>query len=261
MFQYNYVTLSSNPSTSDQLCLKTVDRWYCDKNVKLSCPHQPYSPWSILFLHTLTFLIPNLKRKFNLIMAALCNRAGHYIFVLWILSSSFFLLSFFPRLISAVADCMFTILLNMVWQCEFRMQVWNALHAARWKCRTQKIAQNLSSGHHRTTLSGYIFTTKAYIYKRKKLVKQQCLPHMSSQYDELWPTSGWDLLVSLRHPCKFQRVLRLAALLHSTLVVGVSQTLRCWIASAIYIWQGGHHVGHWPTFLVSDKNAHSWNYK
>jgi len=39
----------------------------------------------------------------------------------------------------------------------------------------------------------------------KKLVKQQCLPHMSSQYGELRPSSGWDLLASLRHPCKFQQ--------------------------------------------------------
>jgi len=41
---------------------------------------------------------------------------------------------------------------------------------------------------------------------RKKLVKQPYLPHMSSQYGELWSTSGWDLLASLGHPSKFQRV-------------------------------------------------------
>jgi len=35
-------------------------------------------------------------------------------------------------------------------------------------------------------LSGYIFATKARIDNRKKkLVKQQCLPNMSSQYGEL----------------------------------------------------------------------------
>ena len=49
-----------------------------------------------------------------LIMAALCNRAGHYIFVLWFVSS-FFLSIFFPHLISAVVDWMSTILLHMVW--------------------------------------------------------------------------------------------------------------------------------------------------
>jgi len=32
--------------------------------------------------------------------------------------------------------------------------------------------------------------------------------------------------------------------------VGVSQTLRRWTEGATYIWQGDHHVGHWPTFLV-----------
>jgi len=56
------------------------------------------------------------------------------------LPCGFFLL-LFPRLISVVGDWMSTILLHMVWPlCEFRMQVWNVLLAARWKCRTQKIA-------------------------------------------------------------------------------------------------------------------------
>jgi len=46
-------------------------------------------------------------------MVALCNRADHYIFILWFpLLLSFF---FFPRLISAVADCMSAILPDMVW--------------------------------------------------------------------------------------------------------------------------------------------------
>jgi len=45
----------------------------------------------------------------------------------------------------------------------------------------------------------------------KKLVKQQCLPHMSSQCGELRPTTSWDLLASLRHPCKFERVSRLGS--------------------------------------------------
>jgi len=46
-------------------------------------------------------------------MAALCNRAGHYIFALWFLS--LFLSSFLPRLISTAADWMSTILPHMVW--------------------------------------------------------------------------------------------------------------------------------------------------
>ena len=40
----------------------------------------------------------------------------------------------------------------------------------------------------------------------------------------------------------------IAALLHGTLVVGVSQTLRRWTQGATYVRQGGHNVGAWPTF-------------
>jgi len=43
----------------------------------------------------------------------------------------------------------------------------------------------------------------------------------------------------------------LAALLHSTLVVGVSQTLWRWTEGATYIRQGSHRVGYWLTFLVA----------
>ena len=45
----------------------------------------------------------------------------------------------------------------------------------------------------------------------KKLVKQQYVLHMSPQYGELRPTSGWDRSGSLGHPCKFQRVSRLGS--------------------------------------------------
>jgi len=73
--------------------------------------------------------------------------------------------------------------------------------------------QKSPSGHHRTTLSGYIFATKARIdIPRKKLVKQQYLLHMSPQYGELRPANGWDRFVSLGHPCKFQRVLHLGSI-------------------------------------------------
>ena len=51
---------------------------------------------------------PALKLSVTLIMVALSH-----IFVLWFLLSSFFLS--FPRLISAIADWMSTILAHMVW--------------------------------------------------------------------------------------------------------------------------------------------------
>jgi len=40
----------------------------------------------------------------------------------------------------------------------------------------------------------------------------------------------------------------LAALLHSTQVVGVSQTLWHCTEGATYVRLSGHHIGHWPTF-------------
>jgi len=46
-----------------------------------------------------------------LFMVALCNRADHIYFH----PVSFFFFLFFPRLISAVGDWMFTILWHMVW--------------------------------------------------------------------------------------------------------------------------------------------------
>ena len=92
------------------------------------------------------------------------------------------------------------------------MQVWNALHAARCKYRTQKSRQKSPSRHHRTTFSGYIFATKARIGNRKKTVKQQYLLHMLPQYGELRPTRGWDRFGSLGHPSYFKRLLRLGSI-------------------------------------------------
>jgi len=131
-----------------------------------------------------TRLLANVCNCIAFIMAALWYRAGHYIFALWFLSSSFYLSLFFPRLISAVAEWMSAILPRMVWpKCESRMQVWNVLHAARWKYIIQdaKMTQKKSPyRHHLTTLSGCVFAIKACIEIGKKLVKQQYLLHMSS---------------------------------------------------------------------------------
>jgi len=55
----------------------------------------------------------------------------------------------------------------------------------------KKSLQKSPSAHHCTTLSGYIFATKARIDNRKKnLDKQQYVFHMFPRYGELRPTSG-----------------------------------------------------------------------
>jgi len=125
----------------------------------------------------------------------------HPAYMYYILSCFFFFL-FLPHLILAVADWTSTILLH----------TWCGL-SANLECRSEtcstrlagnaghkKIAKNLPSAHHHTTLSGHIFATEACIDNRKKLVKQPYLLHMSPQCGELWPTNGWDLLASLGHP-------------------------------------------------------------
>ena len=43
------------------------------------------------------------------------------------------------------------------------MQVWNMLHTAHWKYRTQKWCKKSPSAHHCTTLSGCIFAAMACI--------------------------------------------------------------------------------------------------
>jgi len=49
-------------------------------------------------------------------------------------------------------------------------------------------------------------------------------------------------------PANFNDFRVLAALLHGTSIVGVSQTLRRSAEGATYIRLGGHHVGHQPIF-------------
>ena len=60
----------------------------------------------------------------------------------------------------------------------------------------------------------------------KKLVKQQYLLHMFKQYGELRLTTAEIAPVVWGTPANFSGFRVLAALLHGTLVVGVSQTLR-----------------------------------
>ena len=104
---------------------------------------------------------------------------------------------------------MSTILPHMMWPyCEFRMHVWNVLHAARWKYRTQKIAILAPSDNF---VGLYLRSWGMYRQLEKKLLKHRYLLHMSPYYGELQPTNGWDLLASLGHPCKFQRLSRLGS--------------------------------------------------
>ena len=130
------------------------------------------------------------------------------------------------------------------------MQVWNVLRAARWKCRTQKIAKKLPSGT-MTQLCRVISSQRKHVSTiGKKLLNSNnfltCY-HNMAKFGPLTAEICWRVWGT---PANFNGFRVLAALLHGTLVVGVSQTLRRWTEGPTYIRQGGHHRGHWPTFLV-----------
>jgi len=105
----------------------------------------------------------------NIIMAALCNRASHYIFALRFVSSSSSSSSFFiaksqPPQIG----------------CLPYFHTWCG-PSANLECRSKMCCTRLAGNtgrkkspfwHHRTTSSGYIFGTEAFIYRQseKKLL-------------------------------------------------------------------------------------------
>jgi len=97
-----------------------------------------------------------------------------------------------------------------------------------------------------TSLSPYV-----YRQSERNLLSSNmssiCLLHNMANFGPLTAEKRWRVWGT---PANFNVFRVLAALLHDTLVVGVSQTLRRWTEGAIYIRQGGHDVGHWPTFLV-----------
>ena len=51
-------------------------------------------------------------------------------------------------------------------------------------------------------------------------------------------------------PANFSGFRVLAALLHGSQVVGVSQTLRRWTEGTTFVRQGDRHVGHWSTHIL-----------
>jgi len=102
----------------------------------------------------------------------------------------------------------------------------------------QKIAKKSPSGHHPTTLLGYIFAVKAYIDNRKKnLLSNNIFPMSPHNTVNFGPLAAEIDPVVWGTPANFNGFRILAVLLHGTPVLGVT----C-------IPQGGHHVGHWPTF-------------
>jgi len=117
-------------------------------------------------------------------------------------------------------------------------------YAARCKYRMQKSRQKSPSGHHRTTLSGYIFAIKARIDNRKNLLSSNIsstCPHnmvnfgpLAAEIDSLvWGTPG-----------NFNGFRVLATLLQRRRSTEVNQTLH-------YVWPSPGLVRYIYTFGIS----------
>ena len=117
------------------------------------------------------------------------------------------------------------------------MQVWNVLRAARWLQDPKKSPKSRHLGTIAQLCRAMSSQLRHASTIGKKLVKQQCRAHNMVNFGPPAAEICWRVWGT---PANFKGFHVLAALLHGTLVVGVSQTLR----------QGGHHVGHWPTFLA-----------
>jgi len=110
--------------------------------------------------------------------------------------------------------------------------------------------KNSPSRHHHTTLLGYIFTTKACIDNRKKLLNSNVSPTCPYNMVNFGLLAAEIISLVWGTPANFSGFQVLAALLHGTVGVGISETLWHWTEGATYIWQGGHHVGHSSDWII-----------
>ena len=154
--------------------------------------------------------------------AALWNRAGHHILGLWFPSIRPSIFFFFPspNLSSHRLDVCRTCTHGV----KFRMQVWNVLHEARWKYRTQKKSPKLPSGHHRTTWQAISSQLRHVSTIQKNLLNSNTSPICPYNMMNFGPLVAEIGSLIRGTPANFNGFRVLAALLHGTLVVGVSQT-------------------------------------
>ena len=95
-------------------------------------------------------------------MVALWNRADHYIFALWLLYIFFSSPNLSGRRLDVYHTSTHGVALVRIYNACLKCAARGSLQMQDPKCR-----QKSPSGHHRTTLSGYIFATKACIDNRK----------------------------------------------------------------------------------------------
>jgi len=114
---------------------------------------------------------------------------------------------------------------------------------------TQKIAICAPSHN----FVGLCLRNEARIDNRKKLLNRNISSTHLPQYGKLRPTNGWDRFGSLGHPCKFQRVSRLAFVIAPTSLTGgqpnFARCLPVSYAGTLYIHFGGGAFAPWQNFV------------
>ena len=162
-----------------------VKQGSCARHVRYlsRCPKDSNSKWFCCFASATSAFL-NYSLKFRVFMAALRCKCGHYIFVLFLLLSFFFFSS--PNLSRRRLDVYHTathgVALVRILRCRSETCCMRLAGNAG-----PKIAKNSPSGHHRTTLSDYIFATKARIDNRKKnLLNSNVSPRVLT----IWWTSA-----------------------------------------------------------------------
>jgi len=108
----------------------------------------------------------------------------------------------------------------------------------------KKTARKSPSGHHPTTLSGYIFATKACIDNCKKnLLSSNISSRCRRNVVNFGPVAAEICWRVWGTPANFNGFRVLAALLRGIPVLCISRTSWRWTEGATYIRQGDHHVG------------------
>jgi len=183
-----------------------------------------------------------------LVMFALWNRADHYIFILWFLLSSFFFCFSSPNLSRAILP-------HMVWGLSANVRCRSEMCCTQLAENTgcKKVAKN----RHLGTIAQLCRAISSQLSPVSTIGKKNLLsnnmssrcPHNMVNFCPLGAEIGSGVWCT-GTPANFNGFRILAALLHGTPAVGVSQSLRHWTEGATYIRQGDHDVGHWPTFYL-----------
>ena len=146
-------------------------------------------------------------------MAALCNRAGHYIFALWFLSSIFYLSSFFFSSRNLSGRRLYV----------YHTDTWCG-PSANLECRSERCCTRLAANagpkkvaknRHLGTIPQLCRAVSSQLRHvstiGKKLVKQQYLLYMSHNMVNFGPLAAEIVSLVLGTPANFNRVSRLGS--------------------------------------------------